>query len=302
MFTSRALKGLTAVSAGALLAVGTAGTASAYVNVVPGDNGDGRTVIVNNAGMDVEVVSVDRAAGTAEVTMSNELGFDVYCEAPNQDASNRHGGSISAAPVVDGSAEYYQRFQNVKAEDVRITMSVLGSSGTMVAELWPLTQFLPQGSVGEMASDAVGLRSEIAQGNTAAKVDGLYGTTAAFRLNNEASITRTIALGPPATQPRGADKVGFFTMCANGTNSAAAQGSAQLYAWSAFEEGWPPPTTVDGEGAGTMDSGSLGSLGSLGSNDPAADDEGGGGEVGGDTDDPDDTDGNEDPGAGEGEG
>ncbi|MCD2261514.1 hypothetical protein K3888_02255 [Dietzia aurantiaca] len=265
MFTQRGLKGLTVASAATLLAVGVAGTASAHVTVVPGDNGDGRTVIVNNPGMDVEVVSVDREAGTAQVTMANNLGFDVYCEAANQDAENRPGGSISTATVVEGSAEYYQRFQNVKAEDVRITMSVLGSTGTMVVDLWPLSQFLPQGSVGANAGEAVALRSQIAEGNTAAKVGGLYGTTPAFRLNNGADITRTVTLGPPSTNPRSDAKVGYFTMCANGTNSAAAQGNAQLYAWSAFEEGWPPAEVDEGDGnTGSLGSGSLGSLGSSG--------------------------------------
>ncbi|MBB1029533.1 hypothetical protein G6027_01225 [Dietzia sp. SLG310A2-38A2] len=268
MSTSRALKGLTAAAASAALAIGAAGSAAAQtVTVVPGDNGDGRTVIVNNSGMDVDVVSVDRAAGTAQVTMTNNLGFTVFCEAASQDPANRFGGSISTAPVVESSVEYYQRFQNVKAEDVRITMSVLGSTGTMVAELWPLVQFLPQGSVGEISSDAVALRSQITQANTAAKVQGLYGTTPAFAVTNGNTVTRNIALGPPSTQPRGVEKVGFFTMCAQGTNSAAAQGTAQLYAWSAFEEGWPPPV-IEPEESGNITSGSLGSLGGNGDGQP----------------------------------
>jgi len=74
------------------------------------------------------------------------------------------------------------------------------------------------------------------------------------------TVTRTITLGPPSTQPRKEDKVGFFTICAQGANSAAAQGTAQLYAWSAFEEGWPPPVVIPEED-GTIASGSLGSLG-----------------------------------------
>ena len=77
------------------------------------------------------------------------------------------------------------------------------------------------------------------------------------------TVTRTITLGPPSTQPRKEDKVGFFTVCAQGANSAAAQGTAQLYAWSAFEEGWPPPVVIPEED-GTITAGSLGSLGSSG--------------------------------------
>ena len=52
-------------------------------------------------------------------------------------------------------------------------------------------------------------------------------------------------------------------MCAQGTNSAAAQGTGQLYAWSAFEEGWPPPVVIP-EDSGSLATGSLGSLGSSG--------------------------------------
>lgn len=302
MSTFKTLKGLAVVAAGAVLAIGGTGTAAGQtVTVVPGDNGDGRTVIVNNPGMDVDIVSIDRAAGTAQVTMTNNLGFTVFCEAASQDPEDRVGGSISTASVVEGSVEYYQRFQNVKAEDVRITMSVLGSSGTMVAELWPLVQFLPQGSVGEISSDAVALRSRIARANTDAKVDGLYGTTPSFALNDGGTVTRTITLGPPATQPRGTDKVGYFTMCAQGSNTAAAQGTAQLYAWSAFEEGWPPPV-VEPEGDGTLASGSLGSLGSSGSGlTPPADggnDDDAGGDTGGEGDDTGDE--GDDNGGGEG--
>lgn len=263
MSTSKALKGFTAAAATALLALGGAGTAAAQntVTVVPGDNGDGRTVVVNNAGMAVDIVNVDRAAGTVQVSMTNNLGFTVFCEAPNQDtvAGARPGGTVSTAPVVEMSALYYSRYQNVRAEMVSITAS--GSTITM--PLWPLTQFFPQGSLGDMASEAVQLRSQITEQNTRAKVEGLYGTTGSFAVTNGQTVTRTIALGPPATQPRGSDLVGYFTMCAQGTNSAAAQGTGQLYAWSAFEEGWPPPVVIP-EDSGSLATGSLGSLGSSG--------------------------------------
>lgn len=266
MSTSKFTKGLAVVSVGAAIAAAGAGAASAQdvVTVVPGDNGDGRTIVVNHPGMAVDVVSVDRAAGTAQVTMTNNTGFQVYCEAPSQDAANRPGASISTATVVEQSIEYYSKFQNSKAEEVAITMQVLGSTGTMRVPLWPLVQLLPQGSLGDMASQAVTLRSQITDGNTDAKVKGLFGTTTAFALNNGDNTTRTITLGPPATSPRGTDKVGFFTVCAQGANSAAAQGTAQLYAWSAYEEGWPPPV-VEPEESGTLAGGSLGSLGSSGS-------------------------------------
>lgn len=248
MSTSRALKGLAVATAGAVLTLGGAGLVNAQ-----------GTVIVNNAGMDVDVVNVDRATGTVTVTMTNNLGFTVYCETPTPDTANRFGGSVASAPVVEMSAEYYERFQNVKAEMVSITAS--GSTITM--PLWPLEQFLPQGSLGAIAGDAVQLRSQISAANTKSKVDGLFGTTTAFALANGANTTRTITLGPAATQPRGEDKIGFFTICAHSTNSAGAQGAGQLYAWSAFEEGWPPPVVIPEE-EGTLASGSLGSLGSSG--------------------------------------
>ena len=135
------------------------------------------------------------------------------------------------------SALYYSRYQNVRAEMVSITAS--GSTITM--PLWPLTQFFPQGSLGDMASEAVQLRSQITEQNTRAKVEGLYGTTGAFAVTNGQTVTRTIALGPPATQPRGSDLVGYFTMCAQGTNSAAAQKPPP--AQPASQPSTPTPTT-----------------------------------------------------------
>lgn len=294
MSTSSALKGFTAATASALLVMGGAGIANAQnvVTVVPGDNGDGRTVVVNNPGMDVDVVSVDRVAGTAEVTMTNNLGFTVYCEAPNADTASgaRPGGTISTAPVAEMSAEYYARFQNVKAEELSI------QNGSVTMNFWPLGQLLPQGSLGDLASESVQLRSQITKANTKAKVDGLYGTTGAFQLTNGATVSRTIPLGQPATNPRGEDKVGYFTMCAQGTNSAAAQGTGQLYAWSAFEEGWPP-VDVGGGNTGSLGSGSLGSSG-------PADDNGAGGDDGsdGDTGGDDTGDGDGDNGGEVGEG
>ncbi|MET3862220.1 hypothetical protein ABIE38_003160 [Dietzia sp. 2505] len=260
MSTSSALKGFTAATASALMVLGLAGTAAAQntVTVVPGDNGDGRTVVVNNAGMTVDIVNVDRAAGTVQVSMTNNLGFTVFCEAPNPDtaAGARPGGTVSTAPVVEMSAEYYSRYQNVRAE----TVSISASGSTITMPLWPLTQFFPQGSLGDMATEAVRLRSQITEANTKAKVDGLFGTTGSFQMTNGQTVNRTIALGPPATQPRGEDLIGFFTMCAQGTNSAAAQGSGQLYAWSTFEDGWPPPVVIP-EDSGSLATGSLGSLG-----------------------------------------
>ncbi|WP_042330411.1 hypothetical protein, partial [Dietzia sp. UCD-THP] len=149
MSTSRALKGFTATTASALLVLGGVGIANAQnvVTVVPGDNGDGRTVIVNNPGMSVDIISVDRAAGTVAVQMTNNLGFTVFCEAPNQDttAGARPGGTVSTAPVVEMSAEYYQRFPNVQAENLNI------ASGSVTMNFWPLGQLLPQGSVGALA-------------------------------------------------------------------------------------------------------------------------------------------------------
>ncbi|WP_010540817.1 hypothetical protein [Dietzia alimentaria] len=280
MSTSSTLKGFTAATASALLVMGGAGIANAQntVTVVPGDNGDGRTVVVNNAGMDVDVVSVDRTAGTVDVTMTNNLGFTVYCEAPNADTAPgaRPGGTVSTAPVAEMSAEYYERFQNVKAEELSI------QNGSVTMNFWPLGQLLPQGSLANLASESVQLRSQITEANTKAKVDGLYGTTGAFQLTDGATVSRTITLGPPATNPRGADKVGYFTMCAQGTNSAAAQGTGQLYAWSAFEEGWPPADEGNGN-SGSLGSGSLGSLGSSGPADDsgAGDGNGDGGDGGG---------------------
>ena len=246
MSTHKILKGLAVVSAGAILTSLGAGVAAAQgtVTVIPGQNGDGRTVIVNRAGMTTTINSVDRAAGTVSVTMTNNTGVQLYCENPSQDASNRPGGSVSTAQVVHDSIQYYSRFQNTKAEEVAITMSVAGSSGTMRIPLWPLAQLIPEGSIGENASQAVKLRTAITEGNTQAKVKGLFGTTTAFALNNGATTTRTITLGPPSTSPRGEDKVGFFTICGAGANSAAVQGTAQLYAFSAYEDGWTPPAPV----------------------------------------------------------
>ncbi|GAA1053735.1 hypothetical protein [Dietzia natronolimnaea] len=258
MSTSQALKGLTAAVAAACLAVGAAGSAGAQgqVTVVPGDSGDGRTVIVNNPGMTVNVTSVNRETGQVQVQMQNNLGFTVFCEAPTQDSAARFGGTVTLAPVAEQAGEYYTRFQNTKAE----TVTIIQSGSTITIPLWQLTQFVPTGSVGAIAGEAVQLRSQIVEGTTRARVSGLYGTTPSFQMTNGATVTRTINLGIPTTNTRAEDKIGFFTVCGQGTNSAAVQGNAQLYGWTAFEEGWPPPVVIP-ENTGSLATGSLGSSG-----------------------------------------
>lgn len=251
MTISTSMKGLAAASATAALVVGGAGLASAQ-NVIPGDDTDGRTVIVSPGGMDIDIVSVDRVAGQVTVSLTNGTGQTMRCEAPSEDEDARYGGTVTTAEVVDMSNQFYSSYQDTRYEEV-----VHGSVGNIVS-LWPLGQLIPTGSVTQFLSDRVQFEGQIAQAHQQAKQDGLVGTTAAFTINNGQTIERSVQLGQPAVSPRGDSLLGFFTICGAG----GTQGSQQLYAWSAFEEGWPPAD--DGEG----DTGSL-AAGSLGSSDDA---------------------------------
>lgn len=252
MTISTSLKGLAAASAAAALAIGSAGVAAAQ-NVIPGDDADGRTVIVGAAGMDVEFISVDRESGQAVVSLTNNTGQNMRCEAPSQDAAAQHGGTVTTATVVEMSNQFYSTYQNSQYEQV-----VHGSIGDLMG-LWPLGQFVPTGSAAQFLSDRVQLEAQIATAHQQAKQNGYAGTTTKFTVNNDSTVERTVQLGQPAVGPRGDAQLGFFTICGPG----GTQGSEQLYAWSALEElPEPEPGEDNAGGTGSLGTGSLGSLGS----------------------------------------
>lgn len=252
--SSTTLKGLAALSASAVMVIGGGGVAAAQ-NPIPGDDGGGRTVIVNSAGATLTVDSVDREAGTVGITMVNNSGASLRCEAPNQNAADRPGVAASTANVIEASAEFYQRFQWIPAEQLSFPLSFFGN---LVVRLYPLLQGLPTGSITQLMSDRAMLQAEIINGHNDAKQQGLAGTTAAFTLANNGTTTQTITLNRPAVSPRGDDQLGVMVVCGPG----GTQGSQQLYAWTALEEGWTPPP--EPENTGSLGSGSLGSLGSSG--------------------------------------
>lgn len=249
------IKGLVAVSAAAALAVGGAGVAVAQ-NVIPGDDTNGRTVIVGAANMDVEIVSVDRASGEVVVSVANSTGQNLRCEAPNQDTEARPGGTVSTAEVVEMSNEFYSSFQDTQFENV-----VHGSVGQLT-QLWPLGQLIPTGSAAQFLSDRAQLEAQTGNAHQQARQNGYVGTTPAFTINNGVELERTVQLGQPAVGPRGDARLGFFMICGPG----GTQGSQQLYAWSALEAvPEPEPGEVDNDANGSLSTGSLGSLGSSGS-------------------------------------
>lgn len=300
MSTSTRLKGLAAVTASAALVISSAGVASAQ-NVIPGDRYDGRTAIVNTDAGELTVTGVDREAATVDLEFANTSGSSLRCEAPNPDESNRPGSTVSTAPVIEAATEYYERFQVVPAGEISIEQSIPLLGGINIyAAFWPLLQFVPSGSAAQFMSERVQLQAVIVEENRTAQTSGLTGTTSAFTVANGDTWTGQVSLGLPATSPRGEDKIGAIIVCGSG----GTQGSQQLYAWSAFEEGWPPLTPEGGD-TGSLNSGSLGSsdsgdgadgslgTGSLGSSE---DNGNGDGEHGGNIDDGGDEDDGEDDG------
>lgn len=294
MTISTSIKGLAAVSAAAALVVGSAGVAAAQ-NVIPGDDTDGRTVIVGATGMDVEFVSVDRESGQAVISLTNETGQNMRCEAPSQDETARHGGTVTTAEVVELSNQFYSSYQDTGYEEI-----VHGSAGDLM-QLWPLGQLIPSGSATQFLSDRVQLEGQIATAHQEAKQHGYVGTTDAFTINDGADIERAVQLGQPAVSPRGGAQLGFFTICGPG----GTQGSQQLYAWSALED-VPEPENGEDEGTGSLSAGSLGDNGSLGngslgSNGSDNSDTGNGDDEPGDNGDDDEPGDGDDNGNGDGE-
>lgn len=255
MSTSARLKGLAAVTASAALVLSSAGVASAQGNVIPGDRYDGRTAIVNAASGEFTVAGVDRASGIVDIAFTNNSGGSLRCEAPNPDPNNRPGSTVSTAPVIEAATEYYQRFQVVPAGEIDIEQSIPLLGGINIyAAFWPLLQLIPSGSAAQFMSDRVQLQATIVDENRHAKTNGLTGTATPFTVDSGATWTGQVQLGPPSTSPRGENKVGAIVVCGPG----GTQGNQQLYAWSAFEEGWPAADEGGGD-SGSLDAGSLGS-------------------------------------------
>ncbi|MFL0577758.1 hypothetical protein [Dietzia sp. 179-F 9C3 NHS] len=248
MTTSTTLKGFAAVAAAAALAVAGAGASTAQ-NVIPGDDNKGRTVVVGAEGMEIEFVSVARGTGQVVVSLTNNTGQSLRCEAPNEDTSARPGGTVSTAEVVGLSEQFYSSYQNTQYENV-----VHGSVGQLM-QLWPLGQLIPTGSAAQFLSDRVQLEADIANAHQQAKQHGYVGTTPAFTINDGATVERTIQLGQPAVSPRGDARLGYFTICGPG----GTQGTQQLYAWSAYEEPTESEPGEDPAPNGSLDLGSLGS-------------------------------------------
>lgn len=301
MSTSVRLKGLAAVTASVTLVLGSAGVASAQGNVIPGDRYDGRTAIVNTDLGDFTVTGVDRETGTVDLEFANNSDSSLRCEAPNPDPDNRPGSTVSTAPVIEAATEYYERFQVVPAGEIDINQSIPLLGGINIyAAFWPLLQLIPSGSAAQFMSDRVQLQATVVDGNRHATTSGLAGTTAPFTVNSGATWTGQVQLGPPSTSPRGEDMVGAIVVCGPG----GTQGTQQLYAWSAFEEGWPPADEGDG-GTGSLDAGSLGGssdadgslgTGSLGSSGDAGNDNGDDDNGAGDDDNGDGGNGDDDAG------
>lgn len=250
MSSSTTIKGLAAVAASASLVLGSSGVAAAQ-NVIPGDGGGGRTVIVNNPNATLTVDSVDREAGTVTVSLVNNTGASLRCEAPNQNPADRPGTAVSTADVVENSALFYQRYQWIPASEILVPASFLGN---ITVRLWPLLQGLPTGSITQFMSDRAMLQAQIINGHDAARQAGLTGNSAAFTIANGATSVQTVNLNRPAFNPRGEGQLGVMTVCGPG----GTQGSQQLYAWTALEEGWEPPAP---DTTGSLGSGSLGSSG-----------------------------------------
>lgn len=270
MSTSTTFKALAAVSASAALAIAGAGTAAAQGNSIPGDDYDGRTVLVNDGETALEIVSIDRETGQVELSMTNTTGAALRCEAASTDERNRPGSTVSTAETILRAENFYERYQLRSAEEIDIGFDVGFVGGADInVPFWPLLQFLPSGSAAAFLSDRYIAQQSIVTGHTDAKQRGLAGTSTGFTINNDATNTWTIQMNRPAVSPRGEDSLGAIVMCGAG----GTQDNQQLYAWTTYQEGWTPEDTEDSNsgslaggslGTGEQGSASAGSLGSTG--------------------------------------
>ena len=292
------LKTLGATAASAALLVAGAGVATAQTPV-PGDDDEGRTALVNEPGVTLEIVDVDREAGNVEYSMTNDHGASLTCEAVNENEDNRPGATVSTEDVIAQGENFYRNHQIRDAGEFGFEESFpFVGGGGMLVEFWPLLQMIPTGSAAGSLSDQVIAQAGVVNSHDQALVRGMAGYDSSFSIGNGDTVERTISLGPPAQGERGDDELGVIVMCGEG----GTQGDQQLYVWTAYESGeapQPEPGTgsLDGgslgsNGDGSLDGGSLGSNGdgsldggSLGSNGPENGDDGNGDDGNGNGDD-----------------
>lgn len=248
MSASKTFKSLAAAGASAALILGVTGTATAQ-NTVPGDDDEGRTVIVNSPDATLEIVDVDRDSGEVAYELTNNLGAALTCEGVSENEDNRPGATVSTADVIARGAHFYQNYQVTAVDDIDMD---LGTGGGLVVALWPLLQLIPTGSAAGSLSERAMSQAEIVTGQDDALVRGMVGYDSSFTVEDDATADRTVTLSPPAQAPRGEDELGVMVMCGEG----GTQGDQQLYVWTAYESGEAP--TVSPGGSGSLDLGSLG--------------------------------------------
>lgn len=248
MSASKTFKSFAAASASAALILGITGTASAQ-NTIPGDDDEGRTVIVNSADATLELVNVDRDTGEVDYQMTNNLGATLTCQAVSENEDNRPGATISTADVIARGEHFYQHNQVTTVDDIDMG---LGAGGGLVVAIWPILQLIPTGSAAGSLSERAMSQAEIVTGHDNALVGGMAGYDSSFTVEDDTTAERTVTLSPPAQAPRGDDELGIMVMCGEG----GTQGDQQLYVWSAYESGEAP--AVSPGGSGSLDLGSLG--------------------------------------------
>lgn len=254
MTSSTTVKGLAALAAGTALVLGSAGTASAQGNVIPGDDYEGRTIIVNQGPSALTITNVNRDTGTVSYSMVNNSGQNMRCEAPSPDERQRSGATVSAAPVIQRTAEFYENFEFSASDGINVAAGVGIGDLQIAVPFWPLLQFLPTGSVAGFLSERQVQQTAIVNGHRDAQVAGLSGLRGAFTVNNGTTHTGTVQLAPQASGERSEDPVGIIVICGPG----GTQDNQQLYAWTGYEDGYEPTELPQPEGG--LDSVSLGSL------------------------------------------
>ena len=239
----RAPRVLTAVACAAAAVTFTPAMPSTHAqNVIPGDTNPGTTVVTALSGVSITVTQP--TISTVTVAMTNSSGRNLNCR--GMDTAKPIGGTVTEARVAQSSLAYYAAFP-YKPEPSPVFGST-AANNTVGANipLGPILGFLPTGSIAPALGAAYAARDAIASDHAAAAQAGHTGTIGEFTVNNNATVTRTVTLGPPAYGQRTDFQAAVFTVCS--------EPSGRAYAFAGYEGGVEPEVP----GGGLLRSGSLG--------------------------------------------
>lgn len=176
--------------------------------------------------------------------MVNSSGRNLTCS--GLDSDNPIGATVTEARVAQSSLAYYSAFAYKPDPSPVFGSTAAGNQIGAKIPLAPILGFLPTGSIAPMLGAAYAARDAIAGDHAKATQAGHTGTVASFTVNNNATVNRTVTLGPPAYGQRTDFQAAAFLVCSDP--------SGRAYAFAGYEGGVEPEVPE----AGLLRSGSLG--------------------------------------------